>query len=111
MQPLPEIKKFEIHHSERPLLGKDIESFIHHHELMQVAEGVGEEAGDKRNRQLLSAYILLEIDKSCVPSLYATYYFDEDVVYCDMTDHSSMAILLVQAVSYTHLTLPTNREV
>jgi len=96
VQPLPEIKKFELHHSERPLLGKDIQSFIHHHELMQVAEGMGEEEGDRRNRQLLSAYLLLEIDSSCVPSLYTTYYFDEDVVYCDMTDHSSMAILLVQ---------------
>ena len=96
VQPLPEIEKFEIHHSERPLLGKDIESFIHHHELMQVAEGMGEEAGDRRNRQLLSAYFLLEIDRSRVPSLYATYYFDEDVVYCDMTDDCTMAILLVQ---------------
>jgi CheY-like chemotaxis protein len=96
VQPLPEIKQFEIHHSERPLLGKDIESFIRHHELMQVAEGLGEEAGDRRNRQLLSAYILLEIDSSCVPSLYATYYFDEDVVYCDVTDHGTMAVLLVQ---------------
>jgi CheY-like chemotaxis protein len=96
VQPLPEIEQFEIHHSERPLLGKDIESFIHHHELMQVAEGVGKEAGDRRSRQLLSAYFLLEIDSSCVPSLYATYYFDEDVVYCDMTDESTMAILLVQ---------------
>ena len=96
VQPLPEIKQYEIHHSERPLLGKDIESFIHHHELMQVAEGMGGEAGDKRSRQLLSAYFLLEIDSSCVPSLYATYYFDEDVVYCDVTDHGTMAILLVQ---------------
>lgn len=96
VQPLPEIKKFEIHHSERPVLGKDIESFIHHHELMQVAEGMSEAAADRRTRQLLSAYILLEIDSSCVPSLYATYYFDEDVVYCDVTDHGTMAVLLVQ---------------
>jgi CheY-like chemotaxis protein len=96
VQPLPEIKKFEIHHSERPVLGKDIESFIHHHELMQVAEGMSEEVADRRTRQLLSAYILLEIDSSCVPSLYATYYFDEDVVYCDVTDHGTMAVLLVQ---------------
>jgi CheY-like chemotaxis protein len=96
VQPLPEIKKFEIHHSERPVLGKDIESFIHHHELMQVAEGMDEKASDRRTRQLLSAYILLEIDSSCVPSLYATYYFDEDVVYCDVTDHGTKAILLVQ---------------
>ncbi len=94
--PLPEIEQFEIHHSERPLLGKDIESFIHHYELMQAAEGLAEEAGDRRKRQLLSAYVLLEIDGSCVPSLYATYYFDEDVVYCDMTDDCRMAILLVQ---------------
>ena len=96
VQPLAEIKKFEIHHSERPMLGKDIESFIHHHELMQVAEGMSETAGDKRNRQLLSAYILLEIDSTCVSPLYATYYFDEDVVYCDVTDHGTKAILLVQ---------------
>jgi CheY-like chemotaxis protein len=96
VQPLPEIKKFEIHHSERPVLGKDIESFIHHHELMQVAEGMSEAVADRRTRQLLSAYILLEIDSSCVPSLYATYYFDEDVVYCDVTDHGTMAVLLVQ---------------
>ena len=96
VKPLPEIEKFEIHHSGRPLLGKDIESFIHHHELMQVAEGMGEEAGDRRTRQLLSVYILLEIDSSCVPALYTTYYFDEDVVYCDMTDHCTMAVLLVQ---------------
>ena len=92
----PEIMQFEIHHSERPLLGKDIESFIRHHELMQAAEGLGEETGDRRKRQLLSAYVLLEIDRYCVPSLYATYYFDEDVVYCDMTDDCTMAILLVQ---------------
>jgi CheY-like chemotaxis protein len=96
VQPLPEIKQYEIHHSERPLLGKDIESFIHHHELMQVAEGMSEKAGDRRNRQLLSSYFLLEIDSTCVPSLYTTYYFDEDVVYCDVTDHGTMAILLVQ---------------
>lgn len=96
VQPLREIKQYEIHHSERPLLGKDIESFIHHHELMQVAEGMGEEAGDRRNRPLLSAYFLLEIDSSCVPSLYTTYYFDEDVVYCDIADHGTMAVLLVQ---------------
>jgi CheY-like chemotaxis protein len=93
---LPEIEQFEIHHSERPLLGKDIESFVYHYELMQVAEGMGEETGDRRSRQLLSAYILLEIDGSFVPSLYATYYFDEDVVFCDMTDDCTMAILLVQ---------------
>lgn len=96
VQPLREIKQYEIHHSERPRLGKDIESFLHHHELMRVAEGMGEKEGDRRSRQLLSAYFLLEIDSSCVPSLYTTYYFDEEVVYCDVTDHGTMAILLVQ---------------
>jgi len=96
VKPLPEIEQYEIHHSERPLLGKDIESFLRHYELMQAAEGLDEEAGDRRKRQLLSAYVLLEIDRYCVPSLYTTYYFDEDVVYCDMTDDCAMAILLVQ---------------
>ncbi len=76
--PLPQIERFEIHYSERPLLGKDIESFIRHYELTQAAEGRGEEAGDRRKRQLLSAYVLLEIDRPSATSLYATYYFDED---------------------------------
>ena len=75
---------------------KDIESFIRHYELTQAAEGLGEEAGDRRKQQLLSAYVLLEIDRYFVPSLYTTYYFDEDVVYCDMTDDCAMVILLVQ---------------
>ncbi len=96
VEPLAEVERFEIHHSERPPLGKDIEAFLRHYELTQAAEGLGEEAGDRRKRQLLSAYVLLEVDRSCVSSLYTTYYFDEDVVYCDMTDGCAMAVLLVQ---------------
>ena len=75
VKPLPEIEQYEIHHSERPLLGKDIESFLRHYELMQAAEVLGEEGGDRRKRQLLSAYVLLEIDRFCVPSLYTSYNF------------------------------------
>jgi CheY-like chemotaxis protein len=96
VRPLREIERFEIHFSERPILRKDVESFLSHYELMRAAEGLDGEEGDRRTRQLLSAYVLLEIDRSCVASLYTTYYFDEEVVHCDMTDDCTMAFLLVQ---------------
>jgi len=103
IKPLPQIEKFEIHYSERPLLCKDLESFIRSYERMKVEEGVGEEVGDKRKNQLLSAYALLEIDKSVLASLYTKYYFDENVIYCDMTDDCTVAILLIQGRTFDEL--------
>jgi len=103
IQPIGEIEKFEIRYSERPALRRDIESFIRNYERMQVAEGVGEAVVDRRTRQLLSAYALLEIEKSCLDSLYAMFYFDENVVYCDMTDDCNVAILLVQGRTFDEI--------
>jgi CheY-like chemotaxis protein len=103
VKPLQEIEKFEIHYSERPLLGKDLESFIRNYERMQVAEGVGDEVADKRKKQLLSAYALLEIEKSGLVPLYAKYYFDENVVYCDMTDDCTVAVLLIQGRTFDEM--------
>ena len=103
VKPLQEIEKFEIHYSERPLLGRDLESFIRAYERMKVEEEVGEEVGDKRKKQLLSAYALLEIDKSVLASLYTKYYFDENVIYCDMTDECSVAILLIQGRTFDEI--------
>lgn len=103
VKPLPEIEKFEVHYSERPLLSKDLDSFIRTYERVQVTEGVGEDVGDKRKNQLLSAYALLEIEKSGLISLYTKYYFDENVVYCDMTDDCAVAVLLIQGRTFDEM--------
>lgn len=106
--PLKEIETFEVHFSERPPLGDDLEAFVRSYELMQAAEGagpegMGKEAADKRNRRLLSAYVLLEIDKSHLNSLYTRFYFDENVVYCDTTDGCETIILLIQGSTYDEM--------
>jgi CheY-like chemotaxis protein len=103
VQPLAEIEKWEVHYSERPALGRDIESFIRNYERMQAAEGVGEAAGDRRTRQLLSAYTLLDLDKSLLSFVYPLIYFDENVVYFDTTDDCGMAVALVQGRTYDEI--------
>jgi CheY-like chemotaxis protein len=103
IQPLPEIEKYEVHYSERPALGTDIESFIRNYERMQAAEGMGEEVADRRTRQLLSAYALLDLDKSLLGTVYPLIYFDENVVYCDTTDDCNLAVLLVQGRTFDEI--------
>ncbi len=103
VKPLQEIEKFEVRYSERPLLGRDLESFIRTYERMQVIGGEGDEVADKRKRQLLSAYALLEIEKSGLAPLYVKYYFDENVVYCDMTDECTVAVLLIQGRTFDEM--------
>ena len=100
--PLAEIEKCEVHYSERPALGPDIASFIRNFERMQAAEGTGE-AADRRVRQLLSAYAVLDLERALLDSVYPLVYFDENVVYCDTTDGCSMAIALVQGRTFDEI--------
>jgi len=103
VRPLAEIEECEVHYSERPALGRDIESFIRNYERMQAAEGTGEAVTDRRTRQLLSAYVLLDLDRSLLGSVYPLVYFDDNVVHCDTTDGCNMAILLVQGRTFDEI--------
>jgi hypothetical protein len=92
-----EVEAFEIHCSERPWLGGDLETFIRRYERMKVVEKGAEPAGDRRKLPLLSAYAIVDVDASSLAPVYAQLYFDDDVLCCDMTDGCRTAVLLVQA--------------
>ena len=103
VQALKGVKGVEIHHAERPWLGEDIESFIKNYERMNAMEKPGEEVGDKRNRRSVSAYAMLEIDRSQLVQLYSKLYFTDNIVYCDATDSGNMMILFVQAQNFDQI--------
>jgi CheY-like chemotaxis protein len=93
---IPEIGEYRLHFSEHPPVSENLESFIRNHERIRELEGNLYYVGDRRNRQLLSAYAFVEIDREKRAQLYAKFYFDENIVYCDMVDGASAAILLLQ---------------
>jgi len=108
---LPGIDEVEIHYSERPYLGTDLESFISSYERIQMMEKAGEEGMDKRNRRRVSAYAVLEVDKSQLIALYTKFYFTDNVVYCDATDQGGKIILLLQGQDFDQIRRTVSNEV
>lgn len=111
VQSLQGVMDAEIHYSERPWLGEDLESFIQNYERSAAMESPGEEVYDKRNRRRVSAYAILEIDRSHLIPLYSKLYFTDNVVYCDATDKGNMIILLIQAQDFDQIRRTIANEV
>ncbi len=105
------IGEVEIHYSERPYLGTDLESFISSYERIQMMEKAGEEPMDKRNRRRVSSYAVLEIDRSLLIPLYTKFYFTDNVVYCDATDEGDRIILLLQGQDFDQIRRTVSNEV
>ncbi len=103
IQSLKGIDEVEIHYSERPWLGEDMESFIINYERMHDMEKTGEQAMDKRNRRQVSAYAMLEIDRSQLVPLYSKLYFIDNVTYCDATDDGNTIILFLQGQEFDQI--------
>lgn len=111
IQSMSGVKDFEIHHAERPWLGEEIESFMKNYERMSAMEKPDDVTGDKRNRRRVSAYAMLEIDRSQLVQLYSKLYFTDNVVYCDATDNGSMMILFVQGLDFEQIRRTIANEV
>lgn len=111
IQSLAGVKSVEMHHVERPWLGEDLESFIQNYERLNALEKVGENLGDKRNRRSVSAYALLEIERSYLIPLYSKLYFTDHIVYCDSTDQGKMMILFLQAPTFDLIRKTITREI
>jgi CheY-like chemotaxis protein len=111
IQSLGGVQAVEIHHSERPGLGEDLESFIQNYERMNAMEKVDENLTDKRNRRSMSAYAILEIDRSYLIPLYSKLYFTDHIVYCDSTDQGKMMILFLQAPTFEQIRKTITNEI
>jgi CheY-like chemotaxis protein len=111
VESLSGVDEIKIHYSERPKLGEDMESFIHSFEKMGAMESAGEEPMDKRNRGIVSAYAVVEIDRSRLSQLYSKLYFTENVVYCDASDDGNLMILLLQGQDFDQIRRTISNEV
>jgi len=93
---LKEVEAFEVHHSEKPQISKELEAFIQDYEKTQAMARSGEGEMDRRNVRRLSAYAVLDVDPAKLSSLYMKLYFTDNVVHCDVTDSGKKVILLLQ---------------
>jgi len=97
------VAEVELHHAERPWLGEDLESFIQDYERNSAMERGEEEVFDKRSRRRVSAYAIVEIDRSLLIPLYSKFYFTDNIIYCDATDDNNTIMLLLQAQDFDQI--------
>jgi hypothetical protein len=80
-----------------PLLSEEAKNV-----LQMVEDSLQEEGwrrGEKRSN-VLSSYVLLEVEEEFFESIYKQLYFMEDVVHCDVTHGRYSIVLLVQAPTF-----------
>lgn len=105
------VEEIEVHYSQRPWLGEDLESFIQNYERIRAMESGGEAGMDKRNRRNVSAYAVVEIDRSYLNTLFTKFYFTDNVVYCDATDNGNLLLLLIQGATFDQIKKTINNEI
>ncbi len=96
---IPGIAEIEVHYSERAPLAAELESFISAYALKHS----GETGTDKRDRKQVSAYAVLEVDRSQLAPLFAKLSLTDTVVNCDATDNGSQIILLLQGRDFEQI--------
>ncbi len=63
----------------------------------------GEVYTNQTARSRTSAYVLLEIEKEKLQSIYPALYFDDQVVYCDCTKGKYDIVLLMKGTSFAEI--------
>jgi len=63
----------------------------------------GEVYTNQTARTRTSAYVLLEIEKEKLASIYPALYFDDQVVYCDCTKGKYDIVLLMKGTSFAEI--------
>lgn len=105
------VASFEVHHSGRPRLPKEYETFMQDYERMQTAERAGEDQTDKRKPRTLTAYAVLDVDPDRLSLLYMKLCLTDNVVHCDVTDEGRKIILLLQAELDQEIQMAVRNEI
>ena len=63
----------------------------------------GEAEAQQAGRIRASSYVLLEVEKEKLESIYPALYFDDQVVYCDYTRGKYDIVLLMKGTSFTDI--------
>jgi CheY-like chemotaxis protein len=108
---LKEIQSFELHHSGRPRLPKEYETFMRDYERMQAAERAGVDQVDKRTPKKLTAYAVLDVDPDRLSLVYMKLCLTDNVVHCDVTDDGRKIILLLQGNLVQEIQMAVRNEI
>lgn len=108
---LKEVDSFELHHSERPRLPKEYETFMQDYERKQAAVRAEEGQVDKRKPKMLTAYAVLDVEPDRLSLLYMKLCLTDNVVHCDVTDDGRKIILLLQADLIQEIQMAVRTEI
>jgi CheY-like chemotaxis protein len=85
----------------KPKLEKSIQDFINDYELHNSLSPQGNKP--KHVPSPLSAYVLIEVEKSRFKEIYPILYFLDNVVSCDTTKGKYNLILLIQSATFNEM--------
>ena len=111
LETLQGVASFEVHHSGRPRLPKEYETFMQDYERMQASERAGEDQSDKRKPKALTAYAVLDVEPERLSLLYMKLCLTDNVVHCDVTDDGKKIILLLQGELVTDIQMAVRNEI
>jgi len=98
---LPEVDEVVYCPVAKPKLEAGIQDFINDYEKQKSLSPQGNKP--KRVPSSLSAYVLIEVEKSRFNEIYPKLYFLDNVVSCDTTKGKYDLILLVQSATFNEL--------
>jgi CheY-like chemotaxis protein len=98
---LPEVEEVVYCPVAKPKLDAGIQDFINDYEKQKSLSPQGNKP--KRVPYPLSAYVLIEVDKSRFNEVYPKLYFLDNVVSCDTTKGKYDIILLIQSATFNEM--------
>jgi CheY-like chemotaxis protein len=98
---LPEVEEVVYCPVAKPKLEAGIQDFINDYEKQKSLSPQGNKP--KRVPYPLSAYVLIEVDKSRFNEIYPKLYFLDNVVSCDTTKGKYDLILLIQSATFNEM--------
>jgi len=54
-------------------------------------------------KNVVCSYVLVEIEKEKLETLYPTLYFDDNIIYCDYTESKYSLVLFVQGTQFSEI--------
>jgi CheY-like chemotaxis protein len=86
-----------------PMFGENVVDIIGSVDKALGREKEGEVYSNQTARTRTSSYVLLEIEKEKLASIYPALYFDDQVVYCDCTRGKYDIVLLMKGTSFAEI--------
>ena len=93
------IKEIEYLEVSQPILENNVTNVMFEVERI-LSEDDSKSLKQRDFKKYLTSYVLLQIEKEKIDSIYPTLYLDENVVYCDYATGKYNLVLLMQGINF-----------